>query len=352
MVMSGKKVSLVEVAARAGVSIATASIALHGESDKGGRVGVATREKVRQAADALRYVPNNAARNLASRKSGFIGYLLSDDMPEGLENSLSGRYLSGVEAACRERGYGLYVARATLSDIQKVVFPEKLRQQSVDGLVAFGPISDEVFQEFERYQLPTVFLNRNRHTENKYATFCVDLFHGYRLAVERAYELGHRRAWLCRLFGAETAGASRELVAELSARHPGLDVRLTDFLREPYEVERHADELFTAWRADPERPTFLAGDSRILARLLAKTQGAGVRCPEDLSLMAVGDFEFNRYVHPQLSCADFDMERVAFDAAELVIEHAVSGEPIPLDSSNNDYPAHLIERESTRRLAP
>lgn len=346
------KVTLADVAARAGVSVSTASMAFLGGRSKTIKVGAVTRERIRKAAEELRYVPNNAARNLALRKSGFIGYLVTDILEEGLGNALSVRYMAGVEDACRRHGYGLYVARAELSDIKKVVFPERLRQQSVDGIVAYGAISDAVYEEFERYHLPTVFLNRNRHTENRYATFCVDFMDGLRLAVERAYELGHRRVWLCRLCEPELARQIRKLIGKLTATRKDLTVGLTDYLEAPYDIERHADILLSKWHGTPEpkRPTFLAGDSRTLARLLGRLQPAGLCCPDDVSVMGVTDFEFNQYTNPRLSCVDFYIESIGREATELVIRHIESGKIVSLDESRNDYPAHIIERESVRKV--
>ena len=352
MAVAGKKVSLVEVAARAGVSTATVSIALHGGRDKGGRVSAATRERVCKAAAALRYVPNSAARNLASRRTGFIGYLLSDAVLDGFNNAYFNRYLTGVEEACRKHGYGLYAARATLSDIHQVVFPERLRQQSVDGLVAIGEIPDAVFSEFERYHLPTVFLNRNHQTDNKYACFCADMSDGLAKAAAYAHALGHRRFWDCGVFTPDLVRQLRPVADTLERDHPGLRVGLTDFVAGPYDETSYAKQLFSAWQSRPnaERPTFLWGDTKLLPLFLAMLSHAGVNCPADVSAMAGADLEMNRYFNPPLSSIDYDFEALASDAVELLLRYVDKSECVPLEASQNNYPARIVDRQSTRRL--
>ena len=353
VVAEDRKVSLSDVAERAGVSIAAASMALLGGRGKTIKVGAATREKVQAAARDLRYVPNSAARNLACRRSGFIGYLLSDTVMDGFNNSYFNRFLAGAEEACRRHGYGLYAARATLSDIRQVVFPERLRQQSVDGLIAIGTIPDEVFAEFERYRLPTIFLNRNNEIDNKYACFCVDSLDGFAKAAAHAYALGHRRIWYCRPNSPELLAGRSQIVKTLKLKHPGLDILFTDFLTGAYDEEGYARWLAAEWLSlpKPRKPTFLLGDAKILALTLVELSNAGVDCPRDVSAVVFPDLELNRYHNPPLTCVDFDFEGVASDAVELLLRHIEKGEQVPLEASRSDYPARLVERQSTMAVA-
>jgi DNA-binding LacI/PurR family transcriptional regulator len=347
--MSVKRVSLADVAARAGVSSAAASMALLGGNGKTIKVSEATREKVRAAAAELHYVPNSSARNLARQKTGFIGYLLSDTINSGFNNAYFNRYLAGAEEACRRHGYGLYTARAALSDIHQIVFPEKLRQQSVDGLLAIGDIPDEVFNEFERYHLPTVFLNRNVTTERKYAAFCVNLPDGLLKAVEHARSMGHRRFWYCGAF-------SPELAVELRSKTPfGGDilVTLTDYLTGPYDEETHTQMIFERWRSTPksQRPTLIYGEIKLVGPLLTMLAQEGVHYPEDISVMTGYDSELNNYFAPPISSVDYDFERIASDAVDTLVKYIEKGSRVPLSAARCDYPAKIIERNSVRRLS-
>lgn len=365
--LKNKKPTLTDVANRAGVSTATASKALLGGKGKTIRVGASTIERVRKAARELQYVPNSTARNLATSKTGFIAYLLSDSIAEGLNNSFFNRYLTGVESSVRKHGYGLYVAQATLSDIKKVIFPEKLRQRSVDGIIAVGQIPEEVFEEFERYHLPTIFLNRAYDVDYRYATFCVTTCDAHKKIVEYGHSLGHSRFWAC-------VGPKSALYPQLLETRVELEKKLADcsivFMNYPepaFDEQSYAEWLLASWRNCPnkEKPSFLYGSPKHLTRLLGGLSDIGIRCPEDISAMACGDLEMNRYFHPALSCVEYDYESIGSDAVDLLVRYIekpttdthpdkekvqeAASPVIPLEESRKDYCSTIIERKSVKR---
>ena len=92
----GRRTTLADVAARAGVSRATASRALSGDR----RISEPTRDTVRDAAEALEYVPNAAARSLRARTTRALGLLLSD-----LSDPVHGQVAGGFELAAAQAGY-------------------------------------------------------------------------------------------------------------------------------------------------------------------------------------------------------------------------------------------------------
>ncbi|MFP4408957.1 MAG: LacI family DNA-binding transcriptional regulator, partial [Spirochaetaceae bacterium] len=94
-------VKLKDVAQKAGVSEATASLVLNE------RPGVhrETRKKVFQAAEELGYTPNAIARNLATRRSRTIGLVVTD-----ISNPFFGNLTKYVDQFVKERGYGLILS--------------------------------------------------------------------------------------------------------------------------------------------------------------------------------------------------------------------------------------------------
>ena len=93
-----KRVTIVDVARSAGVSQGTVGRVLHGT--KGSKISEATSERVRKAAQQLNYQPNEAARQLASKRSNNIGVLIDSEPNEGNYSRLA-----EIEARLRELGY-------------------------------------------------------------------------------------------------------------------------------------------------------------------------------------------------------------------------------------------------------
>ena len=102
-------VKLKDVAHRAGVSEATASLVLNDRPD----VNARTRERVFKAANDLGYTPNSIARNLATRRSRTIGLVVTD-----IGNPFFGELTKQVDRCVKSRGYSLILS-LTDDDIAK-----------------------------------------------------------------------------------------------------------------------------------------------------------------------------------------------------------------------------------------
>lgn len=351
-----KKVTLADVAKLAGVSKTAASKALLGSNGKTIKVGVETVLRIKKAAEELKYIPNSVARNLATNRSGVIGYILSDSIKEGFNNSYFNRYLSGVEQCCREKGYGLHIARAELSDIGNIIFPEKMKQQSVDGIIATGEIPDAVAEELQKYSMPIIFLNRDFDYEKRFPTFCADAMDGLKKAVKYAIQNKHKNFWFCGPFEKSDVflGKFKKLKKTIQKKTPDFKIYITGFLHNsPYDEDVFAMRLVEEWKklSSEDRPDFIFGDSKIITSFLSRLADIGVKCPENISAMTSSDLEINKYFHPPLSAMDYDFEKIGSDAALMMIEYIEKRKLIPPEKYRNDYAATIIERKSVRRLS-
>src|SRR5512136_2984921 len=93
--------TIIDVAKRAGVSVATVSRVL----TKTATVAPETVARVQAAMAELKYVPRTAARNLAAKKTNTLGLLLKD-----IDGDFFAPLLSGIEAATREAGFDLLIS--------------------------------------------------------------------------------------------------------------------------------------------------------------------------------------------------------------------------------------------------
>src|SRR5436305_8185633 len=122
-------VTIHDVAARAGVSVATVSRVLNSKD----LVREETSRQVLAAAKSLRYVPNIAARSLSIRRSQTIGIVLPD---------VHGEYFSevirGVDVAARKAGYHILVSGSHSDPGEMLEVLEAMRGR-VDGLVVMAP---------------------------------------------------------------------------------------------------------------------------------------------------------------------------------------------------------------------
>jgi len=117
-----------DVAERAGVSIATVSRVLTGNTP----VAAATLQRVQAAVEDLAFVPRAAARVLASQRTNTIGLVLDE-----IGREFFSPLLRGIEAASREAGYDLLIQTTRMPHLQNVA-PKGLGQHNTDGLIVFN----------------------------------------------------------------------------------------------------------------------------------------------------------------------------------------------------------------------
>ncbi|PKI89948.1 LacI family transcriptional regulator [Actinomycetales bacterium SN12] len=174
--------TIADVAARAGVSKATASRALSG----GGYVSADTRERVRSAARELHYVAHSSATTLATGRSLSVGVI----MP-ALDRWFFAELLAGIQEGLLDAGqdlvlYGIQEG----SDERARLFSDVLPRRRLDGIIAVGiqPSTHEL-SRLVRVRSPLVSVGAYREENSSVA---IDDEAAARIATEHLIDLGHR----------------------------------------------------------------------------------------------------------------------------------------------------------------
>ncbi|MEU8107449.1 LacI family DNA-binding transcriptional regulator [Nonomuraea muscovyensis] len=135
MPTSRRRVTLKDVAARAGVSPMTASYAF----TRPARVATATRERVRRAASELGYRPDAVGRALKSGRTHQLGVVFSEHLAYAFDDPQAAQFLAGVAEVCVEEGRGLTFipTRGDAADADRVL------SAAVDGFVLWTTAEDD-----------------------------------------------------------------------------------------------------------------------------------------------------------------------------------------------------------------
>ncbi|MEH0110260.1 LacI family DNA-binding transcriptional regulator [Tersicoccus sp. MR15.9] len=287
-----------DVARMAGVSYQTVSRVLNQHPN----VSAGARERVEAAIAELGYRPNPAARSLVTRRSQTIGVLASELAQYG-----PARTLLGLEQAARDVGY--FVSIATL----RTVTPQAVRDavdhfgdQGVDGLVVVVP-HPGLLEELDRVAPAFPVVAATSDPERLLAGAGVDQRLGARLAVQHLIGLGHTSIghlagpfdWYDaaeRVAGWRDALAGAGLAADLLVEGDWTAAR-------GYEVGRElaASRAVTA---------VLVGNDQMALGLLRGVQEAGLRVPEDISVVGFDDQPEAAYFFPPLTTVRQDFEEL------------------------------------------
>jgi LacI family transcriptional regulator len=280
-----KRLTILDVAERSGVSVGTVSNALNRPEI----VADKTLESIQAAMDELGFVRNAAARQLTGAKSPAIGLIVLD-----IDNPFFTEVYRGVETAANEVGYLVVVCGFAGDPTHERRQLRLLEEQRVAGILAtrVGKGNSRVYSQIRQRGTPVVMLDRRSAIKNQ-CSVSVDDVAGGRLAGEHLCGLGHKRLALVNgprdwsqcadrrkgyLAAAETAGA--KLLA-------GADV----------EVEKMTiaagEEAAAKILAAKARPSaiFCANDLLALGVEHALIAG-GSRVPEDFAIVGYDDVAF------------------------------------------------------------
>ena len=143
----GKRPTIIDVAARAGVSKSTAARALTDSAD----VNDATRLRVRQAADAVGYERNHLAVGMRSGRSGLFGLVIPD-----IANPFWAEVARGAQDFVAEEGASLLVFSSAWDEGREANHLRALRQARVEGAI-INPVSDSI-DGLSRFSVPFVLI--------------------------------------------------------------------------------------------------------------------------------------------------------------------------------------------------
>jgi DNA-binding LacI/PurR family transcriptional regulator len=308
----GKRVTLEDVAAAAGVSRALVSIVIR---DAPG-ASAATRERVMRAAADLGYRPDVRARLLARSQSKLIGTVF------GMAGTFHFDVLDGLYTAAEARGYELILSALTQSRGEARAV-QSLQDFRLDALVMIGP---DIEKPMLAGRVPLVAVGW--HVDDP----AVDSVRtsdekGMALAVDHLVERGHRR--IVHVDGGEgTISTSRreEFLRAMDAHGLRADARvLTGGLTRL--------EGYTAARTmldDPRLPTAVIGfNDEVALSVLESFLHAGRRVPQDISVIGWDNSLASKLPHVRLTTVSQDPQliaRLAVDRAIARVEGAPIGE--------------------------
>ena len=190
-------VSMKDISAVCGVSIATVSKALNNHKD----IGEETKEHIRQVAKEMGYSPNAAAKILKTNRTYSLGVLFVDDGQSGLTHDYFAHVLDSFKRTAEERGYDITFINSCKTRSQRMSYLEHSRYRRFDGVViACVDFEDPEVEELVRSNIPVVTID---HLFNNRSTILSDNVKGISDLVHYIYEMGHRK--IAYIHGADSA---------------------------------------------------------------------------------------------------------------------------------------------------
>lgn len=312
------KITIYDVAKKAGVSISTASKALNDRKD----VGDKTKEAVRIIAKELNYEPSRFARALAMRKTENIGVVSGRFYRAPvITNPFYSKILEGIEEVLADTDFNLVTNVVKKEQIEAMELPKIIKEKSVDGLILLGHMPADYAEMIIDKGIPVVMID-NSYDTDKADCIVADNEGGAFNAVEQLIKLGHKKiAYMSRngrySFLLRRDGYKRALIAN------GLPVddNMIVFCRENQE---EADDPY-AWMKKviegDNKPDalFMCNDiNAILAINMLKD--AGLKVPDDMSVVGFDNIELAGHFIPSIATVNVPKEEMGKKAVNILLD--------------------------------
>jgi LacI family transcriptional regulator len=330
-----------DVAKRAGVAPITVSRVLN----NAGYVKPETRQRVEQAAAELHYVPNMLAHSFRSNRTNTLALVVTD-----ITNPFWTTVARGVEDVASAAGYSVFYCNTDENEAKQAQYLAALLRRRVDGVLLAPATSDGApVQALLRQNVGVVVIDR------RVEGVAVDTVRGdsqggaYQL-VRHLTELGHRRIAL--LGGPPDLSVSRDRAAGYAQAlcEAGVPVDPALQLFGAFAVES-GRRMMQALLALPVRPTAIfAASNFIAAGALQALRAAGLRTPDDLSVVVFDDLPDPYVTAPSLTVVAQPAYALGQTAARRLL--AKISQPDQDDICDLMLPVRMLVRQSTRAPKP
>ena len=297
-----------EVARRAGVSIASASRALNGES-----ASPRTIELVARAARELSYVPDARAQSLKRGATGQLAFGVAD-----VGNHVYVEMMRAVEDAVRTEGYRVLISSVGSTVDTEVALLRSLASGYVDGLI-ISPlrVDDELLAELAQLRVPAVVVGL-LPTSGGFDNVRANSAAGVGLAVEHLLGTGRRRIGFVNGPADTTPGRVRGEAFTAACARAGLEERRVVAADFTFAAGLVAARTLLAGPGEPLDAVVAANDLLAAGTYHAAAE-RGLRIPTDLAVVGMDDSALAAQLLPTLTSVDLGAAVRGRHAAELLL---------------------------------
>jgi alanine racemase len=343
---------IADVAEAAGVSKTAVSFAFNNPE----RLGAETVARIRKAAEDLGYRPHPVARMLAHKNTMTIGLLTPQVLSVVFANPFYATFCGGVASITDQAGYGLLFVSPLHGSLIRA-----LARATVDGFVAVGLSEDHPeVEQIRRAGIPMVLVDGDAFPEHGSVESNDEV--GARAAARHLLSLGHRRFAVIGVEPPNMPGlleysvGPTETVAgrRLNGYRQGLElggIRLGDecMVVGPASFDGGMAAFRGLWE-DEQRPTAILAMSDVMAiGIMWAAREAGLRVPEDLSVVGFDDLEIAAHSYPPLTTVRQPIRQKGEESARLLLRMIAN--PDMERPEHKVLETHLMIRGSTAAVA-
>ncbi len=309
--MSKRRISIQDIARKAGVSHTTVSRALRDNP----LISLKVREEIKQLAKEMSYVPNSVAQSLQNQTTNTIGVVVTS-----IADPFFAEVVEGIEQVAKSVGLSVLLTASHRDVKQEIAAIDNFHRRRVDGiLIADSHLSQQQTALISQIAVPTVLINSKAEGINNIFHFVeIDDRLGGKLAVEHLIELGHTAIGYIGASSRYRSNQQRLEGYQLAFAEASLP-QLSQWI-----VTSNAEDVAIGQQMLPQllkagvTAIFCYNDMVAVGALLA-CQELGIVVPKDLSLVGFDGIALARYVTPPLTTVRQPMLEIGCHAAQMIL---------------------------------
>ena len=306
-------VSMKDIAAACGVSVATVSKALNGHNDIGGE----TKEKIRRMAKELGYYPNSSARALKTNRTYNLGVLYKEESGSGLTHDYFSQILENFRNTAENGGYDITFLSNSKKRKDQMSYLEHTIYRGMEGvLVAVADYRDPEVMELLSSELPVITVD---YVYNSRISVVSDNITGMESLLSYIYEQGHRE--IAYIYGEESMVTTNRLSAYYRFHEKmGMAVR-EEFLQKGRYRDSYTAGVITGQLLGQDHPPtciMYADDFSAIGGMNA-IKNKGLRIPGDISIAGYDGIMMASQLEPRLTTYRQDTIGIGCLAAKQLI---------------------------------
>lgn len=299
------RVTIYEVAAAAGVSLATVSRVINNHKN----VTPATRKKVEEAIERLDYRPSGLAQALATSKSTNIGVVIPRANYVYISNMLN-----GLTEAARDRGYMLSIFVTSHNKEEAEAAMNRVITSHVDGAIIFDDELDVGdLQHISSYKVPVIAIN-NKITADKVGCITFGYENLFRQILNRYFEEGDKKMYFLHVHNAGRLLARIERSFVTTHIEAGRSYAILS--SDDSYTKTYVD--FLEFFKTTKSGYFLAYRDSLAAAIANAARDSGLRIPEDVEILSIIGTKYANILRPTLSSMFIDMQLVGRKAMQML----------------------------------